>query len=137
MPGLQLERPRLHLETWQNPAAPAPAASVSDDEPDLEPEADAEEEEEEPTGNQHGMICPSCGSDERIAIRALIWTAQDGSDSDGDTPDHDHEWDRSHDTACMACGWRGKAGNIEPDAVAPDLFSAVVFYGDGGVARVD
>ncbi|MCB5177591.1 hypothetical protein [Microvirga lenta] len=73
-------------------------------------------------GNQHGYQCPGCGSDEELAIRAEIWTALEpgGSDTEGDTPDHDHGWGDDADAACMKCGWQGKVVDLTgPAAPAP------------------
>jgi len=65
-------------------------------------------------GNDFDYACPNCGRTHNLAVRALIWTEllPDGSDPDGDTPDHDHYWDDDHEAHCMDCGWHGLVGNL-------------------------
>lgn len=57
------------------------------------------------TRDQWEMICPSCASDESLAVEVKIFAAlsEDGTEIHGG----DQEWDDDSKCECCGCGWSG------------------------------
>ena len=65
-------------------------------------------------GNQHGYVCPKCGSGEQINIAARHWVllVPNGTeDAEGDM-DSGEEWDNDNEAHCGACDWSGTVAQL-------------------------